>query len=116
MSSTGPFVVEPALAVWVGWAGAGGGGACQSCVLTFVEARACQLRACQLRACQLRAHAVAVGCLSRYSDLRFNPSHSSLGDKAVLISGDTFLANIGMDIFGHPNLMLKDCASSLLPR
>ena len=32
------------------------------------------------------------------------------GDKAVLISGDTFLANIGMDIFGHPNLMLKDCA------
>ena len=33
-----------------------------------------------------------------YTTLSFNPSHSSLGGKAALISGDTWLVNVGMDM------------------
>jgi len=43
-----------------------------------------------------------------YQELQFNPSHSSLGQKSALISGKTWLVNVGMDIFACPNLLLRD--------
>jgi hypothetical protein len=43
-----------------------------------------------------------------YAELQFNPSHSSLGQKSALISGRTWLANVGMDVFAHPNLLIQD--------
>ena len=45
-----------------------------------------------------------------YIELEFNPSHSSLGTKAALISGDTWLVNVGMDVFSNPYLLAQDVA------
>ena len=42
------------------------------------------------------------------SELQFNPSHSSLNGHSALISGDTWLANVGMDIYSSPNMLLRD--------
>ena len=43
-----------------------------------------------------------------YTEVQFNPSHSSLGTKSALISGKTWLANLGMNVFASPNLLLRD--------
>ena len=52
--------------------------------------------------------AVLSVCLSAefhgYDHLDFNPSHSSMGGKSALISGD----NVGMDISSSPNMLIRD--------
>jgi hypothetical protein len=51
-------------------------------------------------------------CLSAefhgYDHLEFNPSHSSMGGQSALISGDTWLDNVGMDISSSPNMLIRD--------
>ena len=43
-----------------------------------------------------------------YEELQFNPSHTSLGPKSALISGKTWLVNVGMDVFASPNMIVRD--------
>ena len=56
-------------------------------------------------------HAYAILMVNEFhgdSELQFNPSHSPLNGHSALISGDTWLVNVGMDIVSSPNMLLRD--------
>ena len=54
------------------------------------------------------SHVVQVNEFDGYTELQFNPSHSSLGQKSAIISGQTWLVNVGMDVYAHPHLLIRD--------
>ena len=43
-----------------------------------------------------------------YDHINFNPTHTSMNGHSALISGDSWLDNVGMDISGSPNMLIRD--------